>query len=241
MVIDLRDLFLGLQNQLAGSLEVDRQHMPHALTKGDASELDWLGMLRRYLPSRYQIEKAFVLDADGKLSEQQDIVIFDRHYCPLLLNHNRAIYVPAESVYAVFEVKQTLDKEYIQYAGEKVASVRALRRTSVAIPHAGGRYDPKPPFRVLSGILSLDSDWNPPFGNPFISALSALPEQHQLDLGCSLLHAGFEVTYLPNVPPRIEMSDKETSLVFFFLRLLHRLQQLGTVPAIDLLAYSKKL
>jgi len=33
----------------------------------------------------------------------------------------------------------------------------------------------------------------------------------------------------------------DAGLVFFFLRLPGRLQSLGTVPAIDLLAYSKSL
>ena len=37
-----------------------------------------------------------------------------------------------------FEVKQTFKKKWVRYAGEKAASVRQLRRTSVAIPHVMG-------------------------------------------------------------------------------------------------------
>lgn len=241
MKIDLKQLFLGLQNQLSVHLEVNRQNIPHPTAKGDTSEVNWLGMLDKHLPSRYQAKKAFVLEADGNLSEQIDVVVFDRHYCPLLFNQDGALYVPAESVYAVFEVKQALNKGYIEYAGEKVASVRKLRRTSTTIPHAGGMYPPKPPFNILAGILALDSDWSPGIGAPLIDALSSLPESNQLDLGCSLRHGSFEVVYENGQPPTLDTSDKETALVFFFMRLLHRLQLLGTVPAIDLREYTKNL
>ena len=68
-------------------------------------------MLKKHLPSRYQVEKAFIVDINGELSEQIDIVIFDHHYCPLLFNLDGAVYIPAESVYAVLKpiVKQETD------------------------------------------------------------------------------------------------------------------------------------
>lgn len=239
--VDLKELFLGLQRHLSVHLEVNRQCIPHAPTKGDSAEINWLGMLDKHLPSRYQAKKAFVLDCHGTLSDQIDIVIFDRHYCPLLFNQDGALYVPAESVYAVFEVKQTLNKELVEYAAAKAASVRALHRTSAVIPHAGGVYSPKPPFRILAGLLTLGSDWNPGLGEPFASALSNLPPEGQLDLGCCLEHGGFAMTYESGKSPDLKISNQETSLVFFLLRFLHQLQQLGTVPALDLLAYSKDL
>ena len=42
--------------------------------------------------------------------------------------------IPAESVYAVFEAKQTADASMVAYAQKKVESVRRLRRTSLPIP-----------------------------------------------------------------------------------------------------------
>ncbi len=239
--IDLKELFLGLQRELSVHLEVNRQHIPHPTTKGDASEVNWIGMLDKHLPSRYQAKKAFVLDIDGNLSEQIDVVIFDRHHSPLLFNQDNTLYVPAESVYAVFEVKQALNKENVVYAGEKAGSVRRLRRTSTTIPHAGGMYPAKPPLRILSGILALESEWSPGIGTPLTEVLYSLPELNQLDLGCSLQHGSFEVIYAAGQSSSIETSGKETALVFFFMRLLHRLQQLGTVSAIDLREYTKNL
>ena len=112
-------LFLGLQKQMIVQLSANRENIVHPGTKGDASELSWIEMLQNYLPQRYQVRKAFVLDSTGELSEQIDIVIFDRHYSPFLFNQDGALYVPAESVYAVIEVKQDLNKEQIEYAGSK--------------------------------------------------------------------------------------------------------------------------
>lgn len=241
MKVDLNELFFGLQKDLLVHLEVNRKNNRHPTTKGDVSEINWLGMLEKHLPSRYQAKKAFILDANGELSEQIDIVIFDRHYCPLLFNQDGALYVPAESVYAVFEIKQSLNKKHIMYAGQKVRSVRNLHRTSTSIPHAGGTYSPKPPFRILAGILTLDSDWNPGIGAPLNNALSSLADLDQLDLGCSLQCGAFEVLYDNGKSPKLETSSKEASLVFYFMRLLQRLQQLGTVPAIDLREYTKNL
>src|SRR5512138_857407 len=117
MKVDLKDLFLGLQKDLLQRLETGRKNIHHPGTKGDVSEINWLGMLEKYLPTRYKVEKAFVVDVNGEISEQIDIVVFDRHYSPLLFNLDGATYVPAESVYAVLEVKQSLNNQHIKYAG----------------------------------------------------------------------------------------------------------------------------
>lgn len=238
--VDLREVFLGLQGQLEQQLTTNRAVLQHPGTKGDAAELDWVGMLEKYLPSRYQVAKAFVMDADGMLSEQLDVVVFDRQYCPFLFNQSGARFVPAESVYAVFEVKQEMGKGEVEYAGHKVATVRSLRRTSSAIPHAGGIYAPKEPFAPIGGILCLESSWTPPFGASFQEALRGLESDERLDIGCALRHGGFEVRY-DGHEPFISESTPDRSLIFFFLRLLQRLQALGTVPAIDWTDYGRTL
>ena len=240
--VSLRDLFLDLQAELEASLGVSRRHVTHPSAMGDASELRWIQTLKAYLPLRYQAEKAFVIDHEGTRSEQIDVVVFDRQYCPFLMNHNGTLYVPAESVYAVFEVKQDLSKSHIGYAGDKAASVRALKRTNAAIEHAGGRItEPKAPFRILSGLLTLDCGWSEPLGGPFSEAMGALSPERAVDLGCCVRCGSFECPPPGVGSEEIRKSDREMSLVFFILRLLHRLQKLGTVPAIELDAYLRQI
>ena len=239
--IELRTLFLGLQSQMIAQLSTNRLNIIHPGTKGDASELKWLQMLQGYLPKRYQVEKGFVLDCDGNLSEQIDLVIFDRQYSPFLFNQDRALYVPAESVYAILEVKQDLGKGELEYAGDKASSVRKLRRTSAAIPHAGGVYPPKTPSHILSGILTLGCSWTPPFGSTFNSALEDLSPECRIDLGCALQYGSFNITYSDKKEILLDISKEQESLIFFFLRLLSRLQQLATVPMLDVNEYAKSL
>src|SRR4051812_29054746 len=119
--VNLKDLFLRRQRELMASLERTRSIVDHAGTMGDASELDWIGMLDKYLPTRYAVGKAFVVDSTGERSDQLDVVIYDSQFSPRLLNEPGVLYIPSESVYAVFEVKQDLDKAHLEYAGKKIA------------------------------------------------------------------------------------------------------------------------
>jgi hypothetical protein len=234
--INLRGIFGSLQGQMLARLQTGEATVLHPGTRGDATEAQWLNLFKEYLPQRYCAEKAFVLDCDGSLSDQIDIVIFDRQYSPLHLNQDGAVYVPAESVYAVFEVKPGLDGATVKYAGEKAASVRRLRRTSAPIPYAAGTYPPKPPTPIIAGILATRPGWNPPFGEPCQNALRSLPTEEQLDLGCVLEAGGFG--YVVGV---VEGSAPDVALVSFWLRLLESLQAIGTVVAVEFSQYRRSL
>jgi hypothetical protein len=238
--VDLKKIFMGLQTQMITKLSVNREVIGHSPTKGDSSELNWLEMLREYLPKRYTVDKAFVVDSEGNISDQIDIVIYDRQYSPFLFNQDGAKYVPAECVYAVFEVKQFINKNVIQYAGDKVASVRKLNRTSAAIPHANGTYEPKPHFEIIAGVLTLESEWTPGLGDSFENALKELDKYSALNLGCVLQHGSFEMP-LDNSALKLVKSHKDDALIFFFLTFMNQLQKLATVPAIDITAYAAVL
>ncbi len=237
--IDLKKHFLGLQKQMTARLMVDRESIFHPGTKGDASELNWIEWLRAYLPKRYNVGKAFIIDCKGTMSDQIDVVIYDQQYSPFVFNQDGAIYIPAESVYAIFEVKQELNKDHIYYAGEKTRSVRSLHRTSANIYHAGGKYEPKPLLKILSGILTLTSSWNPPLGNSFDSAIKELEADQSIDMGCALRDGAFKVMY--DNGAIIQKSNNEESLIFFFLNLLMELQRMATIPAIDIKCYAESL
>jgi hypothetical protein len=239
--VDLRQIFLGLQREMTTTLSASREIIPHPGAKGTATELRWLTMLRNYLPERYVVDNAFVLDCEGKLSDQIDLVIYDRQYSPFLFNENFVKYIPAESIYAVLEVKQEIDSGVVKYAGEKVASVRRLRRTSAPIPHAGGMHEAKQPGPILGGLLTLGSGWSPPLGEPFIESLAGLRDDERLDLGCALQGGSFAASYQAKSKPKVEISSTETSLISFFLCLVSRLRDIGTVSALDFAEYGRVL
>jgi len=136
----LPELLRSLHEDIEHRLSTVRKTMAHPGTKGDGSENVWLDLFNTYLPERYRAAKAHVVDSKGVFSQQQDVVIFDRQYSPFVFQYEEQTIIPAESVYAVFEAKQTMNLELVKYAQKKVKSVRELHRTSLPIPHAGGTY-----------------------------------------------------------------------------------------------------
>lgn len=208
MPVDLKALFLHLQDQLATRLQTNRAMIGHPGAKGSATEEGWRQMLGKYLPKRYCVSKAFVIDADGEQSDEIDLVVYDQQYSPFLFEQDGQVFIPAESVYAVFEIKQTLDAYHVDYAIQKAASVRRLKRSSVKITHAGGKFEPRRPFPILSGLLTLDSKWKPPLGETLATALGKAPEIGRLDLLCALQHGSAEIS-----PPRGQSAGHGTDLL----------------------------
>ena len=233
----LTEILDGLQARLEGGLRGNRSAVTHPGARGEASEEDWLRVLNDHLPRRYQADRAFVIDSRGECSDQIDIVIYDRQYSPFLYNQANQRYIPAESVYGILEVKQDLTREHVLYAGEKAASVRCLHRTSAPVPHVEGVAKPRPLPRIVAGIVTYQSSWTPPFGDPFRDVLAELPADHQLDVGCALLHGAFEVRYPSPGEVSFTAVEGSRSLVQFLMRLLKQLQSLATAPAIDYEAY----
>jgi Domain of unknown function (DUF6602) len=238
---DLESLLLGLQERLAVELRTGRELIGHSGAKGAVSESEWCETIGDFLPNRYETTSAIIIDADGETSDQIDLVIYDRHHSPLLFEQEGFRYIPAESVYAVFEVKQELDRGYVEYAIDKARSVRRLRRTSAPFVNAGGHVAARELFRITAGILTTTSPWKPALGSSLESALTCSDPDGQLELGCVITEGSFEATYSAAGEPTLDRSKPDASLMFFLLRLFEHLRLMGTVPAINLREYGQSL
>jgi hypothetical protein len=236
----LHTLYEKLQDRLAVDLKNARDANEDPNAKGEASEGTWHQLLGAYLPHRYRAIKGIVIDCNGEESDAIDVVIHDRQFTPAIYQQFGLPYLPAESVYAVFEAKQEIDKTSLAYAGAKAASVRRLRRTSATIPFAAGTYPKKDPPRILAGLLTYESGWSPAFGDPFRDEVAALNADEHLDLGIATARGCFEISY-GGKSPEITVFEPERALAAFLIRLLARLQALGTVSAIDYGEYGRML
>lgn len=259
--IDIKDLFTSLQSQMQGILATNSQFIVHSGSEGDSLENAWIELLRNYLPNRYSVDKAMVIDHEGNVSQQIDIVIYDNWYTPFIFNQNGFKYIPAEGVYAVFEVKPDIGgysagKHNIDYAGEKIASVRALLRTSTQMINSGVQRPARPLTKIIGGIIGIK---NSQTTDTIESHLKALSGFNSLDMGCTAENGSFFVDYeSPKNEEEIktcrfedykkyydnrsfkslEMSRPEHSLIMFLMQLTSYLQQsIGTVPAIDMKQY----
>ena len=262
-MIDLRELFHGLQQQMLISLKLNREFIGHPGSKGDATEQHWIEFLRAYLPDRYKVDKAIVIDSTGNVSEQMDVVIYDAIYTPFIFKQDGFMYIPAESVYAVFEVKQDV-KGNIEYAAQKIESVRKLKRTSIGMVASGKTTAARPLTKIIGGILTTTSSYS---GNDTVKQqLKELKGLQTLDLGCLCDTGSFYVDYNEIEPEgiaptssiednrkyirqvyesrkvkEVTFSDKDVSIFTFFLQLVNYLKFIGTVPAIDINAYLKAI
>jgi hypothetical protein len=233
----LREAFATEQQCLIPKLR-SSSRITHAGDRGEVNELHFIDFLRKYLPNRYTIEKAIVLDSLGNVSDSIDVVVFDRQYTPTLLDNDKHRYVPAEAVYAIFECKPKIDKGYLEYAADKAASVRKLIRTSVDIHHAGGVFPAKKHFDIVAGILAIDLDWKDGFGDAFRSVHAGLSGDRAIDCGFAAEGASFDVFEGPGA---YKYGPSDNALAYFAFRLLRKLQSLATVPAVDWMAYADKL
>jgi hypothetical protein len=264
--IDLSGLFNSLQNQMIAQLNTNRDFIEHPGSKGDSLENVWIEWLKKYLPNRYCVDKAIIVDSTGQLSQQIDLVIYDQQYTPFVFTQNGIHYIPAEGVYAVFEVKPDLQGNvvvngeslsYIEYAGRKIESARKLKRTSTQIIDRGRICDARPLTKIIGGILSSVNTYVQ--RETIENHIKKLTELKTLDMGCAVEYGSFYVNFIgeedggiTDFNARIKQyyssrkfdfigfSNSDKSLVTFFLQLSRYLQQsIGTVAAIDLNAYAQ--
>ncbi|MCU1334525.1 MAG: hypothetical protein JWO19_106 [Bryobacterales bacterium] len=233
--LDLGELFHRAQQEMLAQLAMGGL-IEHGPTAGAATERHWIALFERYLPKRYRASSAFVIDSRGNRSRQIDIAIYDHFYSPLLFPQESAVHIPAESVYAVFEVKPSMSRPLVRDAAAKVASVRALHRTSATVISAGKRCSAVRPNPILGGLLAASSVWSEAtFAANITPAVTENKKHGQLDLGCCLEHGAFEYGR------SVRVSLPEESLIFFILRLLERLRAMGTAPAVDWTQYGRSL
>lgn len=225
----LREAFAAEQEVLRLKLELSSKSITHNGVMGEVNELHFIEVLRKYLPNRYAVVQGIVIDCNGATSDQIDIIIFDPQYTPTRLDQQSHRFVPAEAVYGVLEAKPTISKQYLEYAGDKAASVRRLERISVPIRHAGGEYPPKVLFPILAGIVAAGTEWvDGCASSRFAEAISSLRDERSLDCGIALSDRAFQVS-----KGSLKLSQGQESLAVFLFRLLDHLQSLGTVPAVD--------
>lgn len=253
-MIDLKEMFAGLQIEMNAALNINRLAIRHQGSKGDATEDKWIEFFRTYLPKRYNVDKAMVIDHEGNVSQQIDIVLYDVFYTPFIFNHDGFKYIPAEGVYAVFEVKQDI-KNNIEYAGQKIESVRKLKRTSIPMICTGCTYPARPLSPILGGFLSSTSSYEQT--STIEENLKKLTGMQSLDLCCCADKYSFYIEYDKSFAEFKGTETKaicdlydsrkvkninfnkhpENSIFTFFLQLVQYLKLIGTIPAIDINTY----
>jgi hypothetical protein len=227
-------LMKNLHDRVSQELKSAREAIGHAGAKGDGSEKVWHKLFRTYLPGRYAVDKATIMDSSGSFSDEIDVVLYDRQYTFLIFElEGIGKVIPAEAVYAVFESKQEASAPYIEYAQNKAATVRRLQRTSAEVMTIDGlrRATPQP---ILAGFLAFESTWKSDAASYLSKALARDQGDGRLDLGCIAAYGTFGCEGTDCQMTK----EHDKAVTCFLLDLITKLQRIGTAPAIDMTAYA---
>ena len=107
----IENLFEAIHKQMQAELEAVRFAMTHAASKGAVNEDVVKSFLRKYLPSSLCITSGFLIDSNGGVSNQLDIIICDAAKTPSFFMATGIQVIPVECAYAVIEVKTSLNSK----------------------------------------------------------------------------------------------------------------------------------
>ena len=104
-----------------------------SVSVGDAKETAARKKLEHLLPPGIGVGSGFVIDSDGGTSNQIDVVIYEKHICPVYSINDTpdTTYYPCEGVIAVGEIKSSLASRELSDIFNKIASVKHLKRFSI--------------------------------------------------------------------------------------------------------------
>ena len=234
----LRQALVGVEETFLQKLKQNKKSITHDPTMGDATEDSWIELLEQYLPKRYRVAKAFAIDHLGNTTEQLDCLIYDSHFTPVLFGKDKHQYVPAEAVYATFEIKQEVSAQHLAAAAQKLASLRRLNRTSAPIPWTKGKNPPKKPFQIIGGLLSLNASWRDKLGVAFKKQFDSYLGDEKLNFVLTA-EDGFYDHF--DTKKKASLVTGEGSLIVGLFRLLTALRDCSTVGAVNWEDYEKAL
>lgn len=121
----LDQYFEGIVNQINNEIDFISTIIRHNAEKGFNNEEILRDLLIKFLPERYSITSGFVIDKNGAISKQCDVIIYDSQYNPDILQFRNIKMIPVDIVYAVVEIKTTLSSA-LNLAIENIESVNKL-------------------------------------------------------------------------------------------------------------------
>ena len=165
---------MRLQDQfqlIAKRLRIDFEESglaKHPGTKGTNREHRLAEFLRDKLPAQYGVATGEVVFRDGSMSNQTDIIIYDRIRSPVLYSEASQI-VPIDGTFGTIEVKSYLSKEELLGAARKIKNFKERVPSDLAFIRKPEHYTvlrPGKPFGVVFGyslkgnsLESLAANW----------------------------------------------------------------------------------
>lgn len=158
------------ESSLANELSLARFTFNHSGQKGSSLERVVQSLLTRFLPDNVAVTEGIVIDSEGFVSQQLDIILYDKSRAQLFYNSDSTKVVPAEFVFAIGEVKAKLDKKgYVNFFQSQLKVKNSIRNFIIS-PESECKYSyngyGKTWFRppIASFLISFDANEKTTYG-----------------------------------------------------------------------------
>ena len=110
--MEITNLFGSISQKMRADFDEARTAFTHSGLKGTAFENTVKSFLRAYLPEKLNVCSGQLIDAEGRISKQLDVIIYDAHGTPILKQTGDLQVIPVECAYSVIEVKAHLSRNW---------------------------------------------------------------------------------------------------------------------------------
>lgn len=142
-----------------------------------------------FLPERYLVKQGHIINSKGQVSNQFDLIIFDRLNTPKFFEtSNNTVYYPIESVLAVGEIKKTLGPKHLIEFGSKIKYLKEDMERKLISNSAFGGVNGDSSIKDLIHLSTNQKYKNPLF--TFIFAIDG-KDIHNLEIDD-------DIKYMPN-------------------------------------------
>lgn len=143
-------------NQLS-SLSQQRSKIGHPRYRGDSREDDFLGLLKKILPSSVGISNGFATNEYATKSYEQDCLLLNKAITATFVRTGKAIYYPVESVLGSIEIKSKIDLSELR---KIVLNCVSLKKLAYKLGLSNNKYEDSPTSKLGYFVFAYDSTWS---------------------------------------------------------------------------------
>jgi len=128
--MNIAEIFDEVNIRMRSDFEKARKALGHPGLKGASLEETFRTFLKDYLPRALDISSGKLVDANGNISRQLDVIISDSMKTPIFFRSGDLRVIPVECAYAVIEITAYLDASKLSLVFQNMESVRNLKKTA---------------------------------------------------------------------------------------------------------------
>ena len=130
MAFDIDIFIQNLGEDLIRIFDRSSKNTNHPDQIGRTKEINVTKQIAAMLPHGIGIGRGFVFDSFGHVSNQCDIIIYEKDYIPVFVQDDNTdySYYPCEGVIAIGEIKSTLNFEQLSDSTNKLKKIKEMQR-----------------------------------------------------------------------------------------------------------------